>query len=93
MKYEYIRKQALNIEELMEPVIIIKYTCKESLRAMPDFYIRTLEESIRANADDFDKLEEIRVKLINCRAEVDNLQAQIWANKNGYSQPKRSEYE
>lgn len=68
---------------LNEPTIIIKFTT-ETNEILPDIYIRSLEDAIKANADNFDRLEEIRVRLINCRAEVDNLQGRLWRKQHGY---------
>lgn len=64
------------------PVIVIKTICSETLASFPDLYITSLEEAIRANADNFEALETIRKRLIGLRAEVDNLQAQMWAREN-----------
>lgn len=69
---------------MKEMTVVIKYTCQESLEAIPDQYIRSLRESIALVAHDNDRLEEIRVELINCRATVDQYQNRIWAEKNGY---------
>lgn len=76
---------------MKEQTIIIKYKCKETHRMLPDLYIKSLEDAIAANSEDFDTLEEIRVKLINARAEVDKHQARIWADKNGYGKPVNRE--
>lgn len=67
---------------LNEPTIIIKYTT-DMMEALPDIYIKSLEEAIQANAGNNTKLEEIRLKLVSCRAVVDNLQYQIQQEKHG----------
>lgn len=72
--------------------IVIRFKCQESLRNMPDLYIKDLEQAIEAVSNNYDKLEDIRIKLINARATVDNLQARIWADKHGYG-PIRRTYE
>lgn len=64
------------------PTFIIQATDQESLEQMPNLYIKTLEEAIRANSDRPRVIEHIRVRLINLRAEVDNIQDRLWANEN-----------
>lgn len=68
---------------MKEPVIIVKFKDSETLKPLPNIYITSLEEAIRANAGDFEKLEEIRKRLIGLRADVDYLQSQIWAKEHG----------
>lgn len=71
--------------------VVIKFKCQESLKRLPDMFIDDLEKAIAASSNDYNKLEEIRLKLINCRATVDQYQARIWADKNGYGKPINKE--
>ncbi len=76
--------------DIKEPTIIIQFRTQDTLEMLPDIYIRSFEDAIKANAHNNDKLEELKRRVIGIRAEIDNLQAKIWADNNGYM-PKRPE--
>lgn len=77
---------------IKEPVIILKFKCQETLKALPSVYIRTFEEAIKVNAHNFDVLEEIRVSLINMRAWVDEYQDTIRLKEAGFVGSRKAGY-